>query len=160
MKTLPIKIVAICSAILPFAEANAGGPASKDFGGFKSGLKFSLVVKDVSSSQSIGKTKVKRNLPIPSGMPKFKNGQTVKFSIGPNGQLKGPGFSIPFLDTAANLNSYAILPSLNLLSPFGATVSKNSSGKPNGCSLIFHKYRIAGTTVNSLTINQVSYILE
>ena len=160
MKIIPIHVVALCSAVLSFANVQAGGPASKSFGGFKPGLKFSFVVKDVSSSQAIGKSKVTRNVPIPAGIPKFRTGETVKFTIGSKGQLSGSGFSLPFLDTSSGINSYAILPSLNYLSPNGATVSKSSSGKPIGCSLVFYKYRIPGSTVDSLTINQVSYVLQ
>lgn len=136
------------------------GLVSKTFGGFKPGLKFSFIVEDVSSSQAIGKSKVRRDVPIPSGIPKFKKGQTVKFRIGSKGQLSGCGFSLPFLYTSSDSNSYEILSSLNRLSSSGASVSKSSSGKPTGCSLVFYKYRVPGATVDQLTVNQVRYILQ
>ena len=159
MKTLLVQALVLCGALLPLAQAQAGGPASKTFGGFSPGKKFILTVQSMTSSQSIG-SKTKAVVPVPTGIPNFKKGQTVKFIIGTRGQLTGPGFSIPFLGTSPLINTYAKLPSIKSLSPNGAGVYKNSLGKPVGSSLVFYKYRIAGSSVNGLTINQVSYVLK
>ena len=159
MKTLLVQVLVICGSLLPLANAQAGGPASKTFGGFSPGKKFTLIVQSVTSSQSIG-TNTKPIVAIPTGIPNFKKGQTVKFTIGTKGQLTGPGFSIPMLASSALINSYAKLPNIGSLSPNGAGVYKNSVGNPVGSTLLFYKYRISGSSVNGLTINQVSYILR
>lgn len=157
MKKLLIPFIVFCGALLP--QAQADGPASKTFGGFPAGKKFIMTVQSVTSSQSVGK-KIKSSVPIPTGIPSFKNGQTVKFTIGRNGELTAPGFSIPLLNSSANINSYAKLPNINSLSPNDAGVYKDASGKPVGSTLIFYKYRLDGFTASGLTINQVSYVLK
>lgn len=149
----------LSGTLLPLAQAQAGGPASKTFGGFSAGKKFTLTVQSYTSSQSVG-TKNKLFVPIPTGIPNFKKGQAVKFTIGTKGQLIAAGFSMPILSTSATINSYAKLPNLSSLSPNGAGVYKNGTGTPVGSTLIFYKYRIDGATVNGLTINQVSYVLN
>lgn len=159
MKKLIVQFVVLCGALLPLTQAQAGGPASKNFGGFSPGKRFTMTVESVTSSQSIGK-KSKTSVPIPTGIPSFKKGQTVKFTIGKKGELTAPGFSIPLLNSSARINSYAKLPNINSLSPNGAGVFKDSSGKPVGSTLIFYKYRIDGFTASGLTINQVSYVLK
>lgn len=159
MKTQLLSFIALFGALLPLAQVQAGGPASKTFGGFLPGKKFTLTVQSVTSSQSVGK-KSKSSVAIPTGIPGFKSGQSVKFTIGKNGELTGPGFSIPLINSSANINSYAKLPNINSLSPNDAGVYKDSTGKPVGSTLIFYKYRLDGFTSSGLTINQVSYVLK
>lgn len=159
MKKQLVQFIVICATLLPLAQAHAGGPASKTFGGFLAGKKFTMTVQSVTSSQSVGR-KTKASVPIPSGIPNFKKGQSVKFIIGKYGELTAPGFSIPLLNSSAIINSYAKLPNITSLSPNGASVVKDSSGKPVGSALTFYKYRIDGFTASGLTINQVSYVLK
>lgn len=155
MKTISKILLMTSLAILPISNA-----AAKTFGGFTPGKTFTLTVKQVNSTQSIGYKISKKNVPIPSGIPKFNVGTKVKFEIGRNGQLTSKGISLPFVSGGTGLNTYSILPTLNLLSPNGGIVTKNSKNQVTGCALDFYKYRIPGTTINSLTVNQVTYILE
>lgn len=164
MKKLIVQFVVLCGVLLPLTQAQAGGAASTTFGGFSPGKKFTMTVQSVTSSQSIGK-KVKSSVPIPTGIPSFKKGQTVKFTIGKSGQLTFPAqnmptVSIPLLNSSSRINAYAKLPNITSLSPNGAGVYKDSSGKPVASTLIFYKYRIDGFTSSGLTINQVSYVLK
>ena len=159
MKQLLVQFIMLSGALLPLSQAQAAGPASKTFGGFLPGKKFTLTVQSFTSSQSVGTT-TKMVVPIPTGIPKFRKGQTVKFTIGTKGQLTVAGFSMPLLSTSTTINSYAKLPNISSLSPNGAGVVKNGAGKPVGSTLIFYKYRIDGSTINGLTINQVSYVLN
>lgn len=159
MKKLLVQFIMLSGALLPLSQAQAAGPASKTFGGFSPGKKFTLTVQSFTSSMSVG-SKNKFFVSIPTGVPQFRRGQAVKFTIGKKGELTGPGFSIPLLSSSATINSYAKLPNISSLSPNGAGVVKNSAGKPVGSTLIFYKYRINGSTINGLTINQVSYVLN
>ena len=97
MKTLLLHVIAICAAVLPVTQAQAVEPAGKKYGDFKPGDKFTLKVTTVTE---IGKR--------PSNFPVFKEGQSVKFTIGPKGQLIGPKFTINFEPegTSANENYY------------------------------------------------------
>lgn len=154
MKTIITSLMTAGIALLPISNA-----AAKTFGGFSPGKTFTLTVKQVNSTQTIG-YKAPKVVPIPSGIPKFKVGDKVKFEIGKSGQLKGPDFILPYVSSTSFINTYSIQPSLNLLSPNGGIVTKNTKGQPTGCALDFYKYRIPGTTLNTTTINQVTYILE
>ncbi len=154
MKTITSILMTAGIALLPITQA-----AAKTFGGFAPGKTFTLTVKQVNSTQTIG-YKAPKVVPIPPGIPKFKIGDKVKFEIARNGQLKGPDFLLPYVSSTASINTYSIQPSLNLLSPNGGIVTKNSKNQATGCALDFYKYRIPGTTINSLTVNQVTYILE
>ena len=163
MKKLLLPLIALFGAAL--AQAQPVQAVIKTYGGFTVGQKFTFTVQEVVSSQSVGSKKVYHNVAIPKGIPKFTKGQKVKFTIGSKGELMGPTadpnpISIPLLNTSTMLNTYAKLPNLKSLSPNSASVSKNSAGKPDGVTLTFYKYRIDGTTVNGLTINQIGYSLK
>lgn len=97
MRTLLLHAFACCAAILPVTQAHATEPTAKKYGDFSPGDTFTL---KVSSVTELGKR--------PSTFPVFKKGQSVKFTIGPKGQLIGPKFSINFKadGTTANENYY------------------------------------------------------
>lgn len=145
--------------MLSATQAQAGGPASKTFGGFTSGKKFTFTVQEMTSSQTTG-TKVKDKVAVPEGIPKFKPGQKVSFTIGKKGELTGPGFSIALLNSSSNANSYAKLPSSKTVSPNGAAVFKDAKGNPVAATMTFYQYRISNYTPNGLSINLVGYVLK
>lgn len=161
MKTLLIPMLVLFGALLPIAQVQARGPASKNFGGLKSGTKFTLTVQSVSSAQTVGK-KTKLKAPVPEGIPKFKAKQKIKFTIGKNGELKGPGLSIAYVGSSGSVNAYAKLPNYKTISPNNATVVKDSKGKPIGGTMTFYLYRISARdfTTNGLSINRVVYTLK
>ncbi len=61
---------------------------------------------------------------VPSGIPNFKFGQKVKFTIGANGELKGSGFSILYTDGVPAQNNYANKSTPTALLPHQAVVKK------------------------------------
>lgn len=154
MKTISLQLILLCGSLLSATHAQAA-----TFGGFASGKKFTFTVQEAKSSQTIG-TKVKANVPVPEGIPKFKKGQKVTFTVGKKGELTGPGFSIAFLNSSTNANSYAKLPSSKTVSPNGAAVFKDKSGKPLAATLTFYQYRISNYTANGLSVNLVGYVLK
>ncbi len=93
MRTLVIQAVACCAALLPLSQARA---ATK-FGEFFAGQTFSRKVATVSE---IG--------PRPITLPKFSQGQVVKFTIGANGQLMGQAATGPMF--SINFKSFTKLP--------------------------------------------------
>jgi hypothetical protein len=83
MRTLLIQAIACCAALI--IPAQAVEPAAGKYGAFKPGETFTLTV---SSAVNVGTR--------PNDFPDFKEGQKVKFKIGPKGQLIGPKFTINF----------------------------------------------------------------
>lgn len=158
MKTISLQLLLLCGSLLSAPHAQAA-PASKSFGGFASGKKFTFSVQEATSNQTIG-TKVKTKVAVPEGIPRFTKGQKVTFRIGNKGELTGPGFSIAFLNSSTNANSYAKLPNSKTVSPNAATVFKDSAGKPVAATLTFYQYRISNYTPNGLSINLVGYVLK
>jgi hypothetical protein len=160
MKTLLPKAVAVVAMAIPLTMAT-GKPAPKPvptFGGFAKGYKFSLHVTEAQSVSVTGQVTTDP-APIPAGVPKFKVGQSVTFTIGAKGELTGTGFKILFLPGAASIasNGYANPPSAKNPQPFIATVFKNTtSGLPSAASLNFFTFKRKGFV---FTVNSVTYIL-
>ena len=156
MKHILLPILVCCGALLPFSQVRAAEP--KTFGGFTAKQKFSFKVDIAASLKTVG-LKVSK-APIPDGIPKFKVGQKVTFTIGSKGELTGPGFSIPFFKkgTSATANGYTNVTPGYTKSPIVAIVLKDSvNGAPAHVNIIFSKYSVKGTTV---TTNSVTYDFE
>lgn len=156
MRILTLQLLLVCTSLVCSGHLQAAGPASKSFGGFTAGKKFTLTIQSATSSRAVG-TKVTDKVPVPLGVPKFKLKQAVRFTIGKNGELKGPGFSIPLRGSSLNTNSYAKQPTQTTASPINASVFKDAKGKPVGIALTFYQYRVTGTR---LTISLVGYVLK
>ena len=156
MRTFTLQLLLVCTSLVCSGHLQAAGPVGKTYGGFTAGKKFTLAIHSATSSRAVG-TKVTDKVPVPLGVPKFKLKQTVDFTIGKNGELNGPGFSIPLRSSSLNTNSYAKQPTQSTASPINASVFKDPKGKPVGIALTFYQYRITGTR---LTINLVGYILK
>ncbi len=78
----------------------------------------------------------------------------MKFTIVANSELTGPGFSFDFLFDEGDRNDYLRSGSSN----DGATVFKDSNGKPTTATIFFKKTRIKnGKTV---VVNSVIYYLK
>ena len=91
------------------ATEGSGGrgdePATR-FGGFAPGQSFTLSVITRHSSVSKG-GKIIKQVSLPAGVPDFKVGQKVRFTIGGNGQLMADGFSIRFVAGIATSSNYS-----------------------------------------------------
>ncbi|MEO5914370.1 MAG: hypothetical protein ABIS50_09070 [Luteolibacter sp.] len=156
MKTISLQLLLLCGSLLTVTQAQAGGPVSKTFGGFAAGKKFTLTVQEATSTKSVG-TNVDNKVPVPEGIPKFKVGQKIAFTIGKKGELTGPNFSIALLNSTTNANSYAKQPTQKTVSPIIGSVFKDSSGKPVATTMTFYQYRI---TNYKLSVNLVGYVLK
>lgn len=163
MKTLLTSLIIAGGALLPAAQIHAA-PASKDislaakkYGDFAVGQKFTLTVTEaVAVKGNLGG--VAKKTSIPSGVPKFKKGQKVKFTIGSKGELTGPGFSIKFLSSDVTANAYFNKPkSPSSFNGDAAAVRKNSVKKPVFADLTFYKTTGSGLKT---TVYTVTYVLE
>ncbi|GAA5124993.1 hypothetical protein JIN84_13450 [Luteolibacter yonseiensis] len=150
MKT-SLSIVTALGLLLPAATLDAA-PASKKFGGFSSGQKFTLTVTEKKSVRTKGDD-VKKNAAVPKDIPNFSKGENVTFTIGKKGQLKGPGFSIVYRETEDNENFYANTGSNGEV----ASVEKGKKGNAKEATLIFYKLSFSG--VRPVT-HTVKYELE
>lgn len=164
MKSLLTALAIGCISILPVAQVNAAPAAEtattfapKTYGGFKPGKKFSFkVTKVISTKMSLG-GKPQKTTP-PKGIPKFKKGQKVKFTIGKKGELKGPGFSLTYKGDGGSANAYANAPKKGATQgDVGEVFKINSNNKPTGVALTFFKVELKGFVP---TVYSVNYILE
>lgn len=141
----------LAGTILPLVPLQAA--PGKTFGGFKPGKTFTLTVTDRESIKTTNGD-VDRGVPIPSGLPKFKVGDKVKFTIGDKGALRGPGFKIQYEDNSGMRNFYSNEPSGSVGKGDNATVRR---GDKKTATLVFYKYKLSGF---KLTTNSVTYKLK
>lgn len=162
MKTIIATLLVAFGAVLPVTQiqaapiGNTAQFAKKTYGGFAVGKKFSFKVTALSSSSADLQGVVKK-APIPAGVPKFKKGQKVKFTIGAKGELKGPGFSIPFKSTSDSANSYVIAPTAKKPNGDIGVVHKTVNHKPTAANLSFFKTTGSGFGTK---VYSVTYILQ
>jgi hypothetical protein len=147
MKNLLLKTIAICAILLPVNQAGA-----KNYGGFKPGETFTLKLDYRTSVKAVG-TLVTDKQPIPAGIPNFKVGSKVEFTIGKNGQLTAKGLSMPFkeVDKVIRIGDVLYLAAPKNGYPFGDTgrLGKSAAGKPRTLALDFAKTEIkAGVTTS------------
>lgn len=135
------KIIACAAALLPLGQLQA-----KDFGGLTPKKTFSLVVKQVECVEvSTGKRVA---APVPKGVPTFKKGQSIKFTIGSKGELMGKGFNIPFRASVTSPpsstgNTYSNQPKLPVTQAVRNrtdAVLYSQKGMPGSGSLVFGKF--------------------
>lgn len=141
----------------PFTDAVAAGrPAASN--GFAPGTTFNFKVVYVYSSAGPAADPVAQvPAPIPSGIPKFKLGNTVKFTIGSKGQLTGPGFSLKFVVDEGFSYAYSASNPLSPTNPNTAHVDKSKKNKPTAVGLNFFKSKIVDGVD---TLYSVYYALE
>ncbi len=158
MKTLLLPLAVCCAALLPFAQVNAANPADvKLYGGFPKGMTFTFKVMNVTSAKAdIIRGTIKAS--VPNGIPKFKKGQNVTFTIGTKGALTGPGFSISF-DRLLSATPNARSAGLNIYvgrNTFNeqAFVYKNSKEMPKSVFLRFRKQS------GDMSTSEVTYTLK
>ena len=146
MKQLLLQTIACCAVLLPFSQAEA-----KTYGGLVPGQKFTFTVNYKTSSKTVGAV-TKEDVAVPAGIPDFKPGSKVTFTVGPKGQLTAKGMSLPFkkVDTKTNpgreSNLYILPPPPDSPYPFGDTgsLAKTGTTKPVGLSLSFNKIIVTG----------------
>lgn len=151
MKNILLQTIAVCVMILPFTELKAATP-----GGLKAGTTFNLKVTTRSSIKR-SQFAINTNAPIPSGIPNFKKGQTVKFTIGTTGQLKANLMSIPIVLADSLTNQYLIRSASN----GSSTISNGALTKTNNVpeTLVLGFTKTSGTGFQTVT-QVISYYLE
>ncbi|WP_345716018.1 hypothetical protein, partial [Luteolibacter yonseiensis] len=125
MKIITLIRLALC-ALLITATAHAA-PAGKRFGGFAAKQTFTLTIEDRQSFETQGSETV-ASFRIPAGIPRFNVGQTVKFTIGRKGELKGPGFSLPLDQDNSDYNQYSSASTAKNPAQNTALLTKTSAG--------------------------------
>ncbi len=136
MKTLILSCFAVCgvlisSTLLHAAPDGASVDRPKTYGGFPPGTTVLLEVSEVEG--------IPKNKPFPSGVPRFRKGEKVKFTIGLLGELTGPLLSVPFFKSSSRSNAYVMEPRLLGGKEVHATLTKTASGRAAGLSLLFTK---------------------
>jgi hypothetical protein len=129
---------------------------ARPFGGFEPFKKFKLTVTKVTSVKRTGAAVI-ANSPIPAGIPNYRLGEKVRFTIGRRGELKALGLNIAFKNGNPNVNNY-----LNPVTPpnldvQGSGIGKGVTGQPINMIINYQKVEGAGS---SITIYNVSYILK
>lgn len=148
---ISLSILAVIGMLLPVSSLEAA-PAGKKFGGFTAGKKFTLTVTEKKSTRTKGDD-VTKNAKVPKDIPNFSKGETITFTVGKKGQLKGPGFSIVYRESEDGENYYANTGSNGEI----ANVEKGKKGIVNEATLIFYKLSFSG--IRPVT-NTVKYELE
>lgn len=151
MKQLLLQTIACCAVLLPFSQLEA-----KSYGGFKPGKTFTMKVTERITAKTVG-TKVVKNVPVPTGVPNYKKGQKVKFTIGAKGQLTAKGLSIPFKEDGGTANVYNKVVTTGAPKSDTGEVFKSSTNKPVNVALMFNRTKVDGF---STSVTTVTYVLE
>lgn len=155
MKTLFTALI-FCTALLPMAHSQTVEPARSTYGGFEPGKTFAFnVVKKVTTRTS--GTDVTNGVPVPKGIPAYKKGERVKFTIGEKGQLITSEMSMKFDAKSPAANMYVKLADANSGKRHVAIVYKTSGGKPKAVAINFYSINLSGFNP---TITTVTYKLE
>ena len=146
MKQLLLQTIACCAVLLPFSQLEA-----KTYGGFKPGKTFTMTVEEKITAATIG-TRVAKNVPVPNGVPNFKKGQKVKFTIGAGGQLTAKGMSIPFKSDGGSANVYNKVVTSGAPQADTGEVFKTATNKPTNVALMFSRTKIDGFNTSVTTV--------
>jgi len=153
MKQLLVNTIACAALLLPVTTAQA-----KEYGGWEPGKTFRFTVKEKISGKADALGNVIKKTAVPSGVPDYDKNQTVKFTIGPKGQLQGPdGLNLPFKSDGGSANVYANTPSASKPQADVGEVFKTPKDKPTGVALSFFKVKISGMIPTTYVVH---YTLE
>lgn len=128
--------LSLYALFLTISVATAG-PVGRRLGGFSPKQTFTLTVEDRQSYQTRG-GKTVQVFRVPAGIPDFKVGQKVKFTIGQKGQLQGPGFSLLFERGYRDYNQYLSQSTRRNPTPDSSILTKATSGKVRQVALYFY----------------------
>ena len=156
MKKLLLQLIVCGAALLPFTQAQAAGPASKNYGGFAPGYSFKLTMieKPIASIAGITGSGILKK--VPTGFPAFKADQNVSFKIGTKGELMVANFSIPFHSGSESSNVYSAK-TFTMVANFSQAAITKTAGKPTFMNLVLRKKTGSGL---STKLTQVVYLLD
>jgi len=150
MKTLLIKAIVCCAALVPFTQVKAAEAPARNYYNLPPGTKFTLTTKNVVSTKA-GLDGRAKQCPVPTGVPKFTKGKKVTFTIGSKGELKGPNntFSTAFKSASADTTVYVDKQVGTKLPDTAAVKTSLVTKKATYTQLAFHKVTGSGfgTTV-------------
>jgi hypothetical protein len=159
IKPLSLVLLLGCALLIPVVgvRAQAGEIPSASTPSYKGGLlpgtTFTLKIKDVMAVKIDSKGN-KQKTSIPKGIPRFKKGQKVKFTIGLNEELQGPGFSFPLVksyrDRGVSANDYEVKSGRPI--PNGATIYKSSDGKVVEMGFGFVKWNLKSSSASAIVV--------
>ena len=158
MKTRTMIVCGLSSFTIQCADLAVAGPAGKTYGGFSAGDKFTLKVYDAycrKSSISGGGL-----VPIPSGIPKFKIGQKVKFKIGNKGQLTGPGFSVIFENSDGYSSYYRTVKQKGFSTSLMGLAHVDKSAITLSSHAVVQLYKHVGLGGLNYTVYETTYLLQ
>lgn len=143
MKKFLLRAIILLAAVLPLSIADAAPKPKvpKVFGGFPVGKSFTLTVTNRISSATQG-TQVINPAPVPAGIPNLQIGQRVTFTVGPKGELVGPGFKIAYTADSISSNSYVNKPKKGTQPTAGIVWKNTSNNEPTGVSLSFFAFKL------------------
>ncbi|WP_367874305.1 hypothetical protein [Luteolibacter sp. Populi] len=160
MKTLLLGAFALCAMFTP---AHAVEPLKKKpkptvlYGDWAPGKTFTYTVSEVTSeATSMGGSP--QPVPVPKGIPSYRVGDVVKFTIGKKGELLGPkGLKIAFKAGSLTSNHYINLPKRKAPTPHFAFVEKNTTTTEpeGGVALTFFQVKLGkrGAGATSTVVN-------
>lgn len=138
MKSILTSLFIACVTIflVPTISAAPQG-RSQATGGLESGKRFTLrVIKVIIIQRPTGGK-------FPAEVPKFNKGCKVKFNIGNNGQLKGPGLIVPLYFAEQKINTY-LTGVDTTVKVMRAHLTKDATGEPKAMELDIFKSGSAG----------------
>lgn len=154
MKHILLKLLACSAALLPIAQAQTTAVPAKTYGGFAPGAKFTLKVNKVTSTRL--KNFVSAKCPFPSGIPKFKKGAKVVFTVGRNGEWTCAGMNLRFVKDEGPSNSYVKRNSKNF-NDDEANVFKDTANKAVAADIFLYK-EIHGSLGTIPVVYTVKYV--
>ncbi|NJR42526.1 MAG: hypothetical protein HC767_07530 [Akkermansiaceae bacterium] len=147
-----------CSALLPVAQIQAQStelPAPTFEGGLAPGTKFTVKIIKVQAIKVDSKGR-RSKTSIPKGIPVFKKGQKLNLEIGSNEQLKGPGFTFRFVESAEDLDSGNLVNAYekptNLPQPNGASLLRSPDGRILRAGFGFYKWSLRGSNPSAIVV--------
>jgi hypothetical protein len=141
----------LIGSLLPLSSLQA-----RTYGGFEPFKRFKLTVTKVTSVKRTGLT-LQTDAAIPAGIPSYRLGERVKFTIGRRGGLTARGLNLAFKNGNRNVNNYLNPVTAGSLNIQAAGVSKTATGQP--ANMIINYQKVEGTG-SSIAIYNVSYQLR
>lgn len=125
------------------------------YGGWAAGKTFTYTVTGVTAAAQ-GMTGDPYPVAVPKGIPSYKVGEQVKFTIGKKGELLAPkGLKIAFQADGITSNQYVNLPTAKAPTPhFGFVLKNPSTNEPTGgvALTFFQVKRGKGFQVTTTTV--------
>ncbi|MES2658395.1 MAG: hypothetical protein V4689_07240 [Verrucomicrobiota bacterium] len=139
MKTLLLAAFTAVAGLLAIPAASA-----QDAAVLPIGKTFTFTVKRVVSSKSDSNGFTPSGVPIPTGIPKYKPGDKIKFTINPKGELQWPDRKLPVYGDYPLYIAYGKLATFEKPYPDIAHIYVNANLRPTKAEIYFYKKKSSG----------------